>query len=188
MSRALFAQADALREFFATSPRRRRGTRPLANSGTRHESTNQISLRETQADSVVWEAPPLDEPYRLRPARMSRDRASAARGRPLATRSEAGTRHAGVERGRHRSPRVRSESARSVALAGVGLDSLVEIGASAVVLWELSGSGEQRQRRALWLIGGAFVAVALSIAVRQPWRSLRAITPDTASSASDGRR
>lgn len=30
--------------------------------------------------------------------------------------------------------------ARSVALAGFGLDSLIEIGASSVVLWELSGT------------------------------------------------
>ena len=35
-------------------------------------------------------------------------------------------------------------SARSVALAGFGLDSLIEIGASAVVVWELSGTGEER--------------------------------------------
>src|SRR6201982_1067773 len=51
-------------------------------------------------------------------------------------------------------------AARSVALAGFGLDSLIEIGASTVVLWELSGTGEQRQRRALRLIGGAFCALA----------------------------
>jgi divalent metal cation (Fe/Co/Zn/Cd) transporter len=50
--------------------------------------------------------------------------------------------------------------ARSVALAGFGLDSLIEIGASVVVLWELSGAGEARQRRALRLIGGAFLALA----------------------------
>lgn len=48
----------------------------------------------------------------------------------------------------------------SVALAGFGLDSLIEIGASTVVLWELSG-GEERQRRALPLIGAAFTAVAI---------------------------
>jgi hypothetical protein len=36
-------------------------------------------------------------------------------------------------------------SARSVALAGFGLDSLIEIGASTVVIWELSGTGEERQ-------------------------------------------
>ena len=31
-------------------------------------------------------------------------------------------------------------SARSVALAGFGLDSLIEIGASTLVIWELSGT------------------------------------------------
>ena len=56
--------------------------------------------------------------------------------------------------------------ARSVALAGFGLDSLIEIGASTVVLWELSGTGEERQRRALRLIGGAFVALALYLAIQ----------------------
>jgi divalent metal cation (Fe/Co/Zn/Cd) transporter len=51
--------------------------------------------------------------------------------------------------------------AASVALLGFGLDSLIEIGASAVVLWELSGTGEARQRRALRMIGVAFVALAV---------------------------
>jgi divalent metal cation (Fe/Co/Zn/Cd) transporter len=50
--------------------------------------------------------------------------------------------------------------ARSVALAGFGLDSLIEIGASIVVLWELTGTGEERQRRALRLIALAFVGLA----------------------------
>lgn len=52
-------------------------------------------------------------------------------------------------------------AARSVALAGFGLDSLIEIGASVVVVWELSGTGEERQRRALRLIGYAFAALAV---------------------------
>ena len=52
-------------------------------------------------------------------------------------------------------------SARSVALAGFGLDSLIEIGASTVVIWELSGTGEQRRRRGLRLIGYAFAALAV---------------------------
>jgi divalent metal cation (Fe/Co/Zn/Cd) transporter len=56
--------------------------------------------------------------------------------------------------------------ARSVALAGFGLDSLIEIGASAVVLWELADTGAERQRRALRLIGGAFVALAAYLAVQ----------------------
>lgn len=52
-------------------------------------------------------------------------------------------------------------AARSVALAGFALDSLIEIGASTVVIWELSGAGEQRQHRGLRLIGYAFAALAV---------------------------
>src|SRR4051794_41505892 len=61
---------------------------------------------------------------------------------------------------------VAAVRARSVAVAGFGIDSLVEIGASAVVLWELSGTGEQRQRRALGMIRAAFVALAAYLAVQ----------------------
>ena len=35
-------------------------------------------------------------------------------------------------------------TARSLALDGFGLDSLIEIGASTVVIWELSSTGEDR--------------------------------------------
>jgi divalent metal cation (Fe/Co/Zn/Cd) transporter len=56
--------------------------------------------------------------------------------------------------------------ARSVALAGFGLDSLIEIGASTVVLWELSNSHQHRQEKALKLIGGAFVALAVYLAIQ----------------------
>jgi divalent metal cation (Fe/Co/Zn/Cd) transporter len=61
---------------------------------------------------------------------------------------------------------VAAVAARSVALAGFGLDSLIEIGASTVVLWELSGTGEDRQRRALRLIGGAFLALAAYLTIQ----------------------
>jgi divalent metal cation (Fe/Co/Zn/Cd) transporter len=61
---------------------------------------------------------------------------------------------------------VAAVRARSVALAGFGLDSLIEIGASSVVLWELSGTGERRQRRALRLIGFAFIALAIYLVVQ----------------------
>jgi divalent metal cation (Fe/Co/Zn/Cd) transporter len=54
----------------------------------------------------------------------------------------------------------------SVALAGFGLDSLIEIGASTVVLWELSGTGAARQERALRLIGVAFVLLAAYLLVQ----------------------
>ena len=56
--------------------------------------------------------------------------------------------------------------ARSVALTGFGLDSLIEIGASAVVLWELSGSHESRTARALVLIRNAFLLVAAYLVVQ----------------------
>lgn len=60
---------------------------------------------------------------------------------------------------------VAAIAARSVALAGFGIDSLIEIGASTVVVWELSGSGEERQRRAMSIIGAAFCCLALYLAV-----------------------
>jgi divalent metal cation (Fe/Co/Zn/Cd) transporter len=60
-------------------------------------------------------------------------------------------------------------TARSVALAGFGLDSLIEIGASTVVIWELSGTDERRQQRALRLIGFTFAALALYLLAQSTW-------------------
>lgn len=64
---------------------------------------------------------------------------------------------------------VAAISARSVALAGFGLDSLIEIGASTVVIWELSGVGEARQSRALRLIGGGFALLAAYLLAQSTW-------------------
>jgi divalent metal cation (Fe/Co/Zn/Cd) transporter len=64
---------------------------------------------------------------------------------------------------------VAAVTARSVALAGFGLDSLIEIGASTVVIWELSGTGEERQRRALRLIGAGFALLAAYLLVQSTW-------------------
>src|ERR1700750_1157209 len=61
---------------------------------------------------------------------------------------------------------IAAVSARSVALAGFALDSLIEIGASTVVIWELSGTGEERQRRGLRLIGYAFATLAAYLLVQ----------------------
>jgi divalent metal cation (Fe/Co/Zn/Cd) transporter len=61
---------------------------------------------------------------------------------------------------------VAALAARSVALVGFGLDSLIEIAASMVVVWELSGVGEARQKRALRLIGTAFGALGLYMVVQ----------------------
>ena len=60
---------------------------------------------------------------------------------------------------------IAATEARSVALIGFGVDSLIEVGASTVVIWELRGSGERRQRRALRLIGAAFALLAVYLAV-----------------------
>ena len=61
---------------------------------------------------------------------------------------------------------VSAVQARSVALAGFGLDSVIEIGASGVVLWELSGAGEGRQRKALASIAVAFACLGVYLAVQ----------------------
>jgi divalent metal cation (Fe/Co/Zn/Cd) transporter len=61
---------------------------------------------------------------------------------------------------------IAAVAARSVALGGFGLDSLIEIGASVVVIWELSGTGERRQAAALRAIGIAFLVLALYLAVQ----------------------
>jgi divalent metal cation (Fe/Co/Zn/Cd) transporter len=61
---------------------------------------------------------------------------------------------------------IAAVTARSVALAGFGLDSLIEIGASTVVVWELSGTNAERERRALRMIGIAFLALAAYLAVQ----------------------
>ncbi len=70
-------------------------------------------------------------------------------------------------------------AARSVALAGFGLDSLVEIFASVIVVWQLTGVNQQRERRALRLIGGAFVALAVYILGQEAFTFIAGIRPTT---------
>jgi divalent metal cation (Fe/Co/Zn/Cd) transporter len=57
-------------------------------------------------------------------------------------------------------------AARSVALAGFGLDSLIEIGASAVVVWELSNSHHRRQLTALKAISVGFTLLAAYLLIQ----------------------
>ena len=64
---------------------------------------------------------------------------------------------------------VAAITAKSVALGGFALDSLIEIGASTVVIWELSGTGEVRRRRGLHIIGWAFIGLAVFLAVQSTW-------------------
>lgn len=57
-------------------------------------------------------------------------------------------------------------AAHSVALIGFGIDSLIEIFASMVVIWHLKDVGRDRERPALRLIGVAFLALALYVLIQ----------------------
>ena len=61
---------------------------------------------------------------------------------------------------------VAAIGARSVALAGFGFDSLIEIGASTVVLWELADVAQKRRQPAMRLIGYACVGLAVYLAIQ----------------------
>jgi divalent metal cation (Fe/Co/Zn/Cd) transporter len=62
---------------------------------------------------------------------------------------------------------IAAVAAGSVALAGFGVDSVIEIVASAVVVWQLRGEvGSGRERRALRVITVAFVLLGIYIAVQ----------------------
>jgi divalent metal cation (Fe/Co/Zn/Cd) transporter len=63
--------------------------------------------------------------------------------------------------------------ASSIALTGFGLDSVIEFFASAVVIWELRGQREDRQARALKLIGIAAALLIAALALKEgieAWR------------------
>jgi divalent metal cation (Fe/Co/Zn/Cd) transporter len=57
-------------------------------------------------------------------------------------------------------------AARSVALAGFGIDSLIEIFASVLVVWQLKGIGHEREKPALRLIGIASFALAIYVLIQ----------------------
>jgi len=56
--------------------------------------------------------------------------------------------------------------ANSVALVGFALDSLIEIGASTVVIWQLTGVSQNREKSALRFIGTAFFVLATYLLTR----------------------
>jgi divalent metal cation (Fe/Co/Zn/Cd) transporter len=70
-------------------------------------------------------------------------------------------------------------SASSVALASFGLDSLIEIGASTVVIWELTDTAADRERLALRFIGWSFFAIAVYIAVQASYLLIAGDHPQT---------
>ncbi len=70
-------------------------------------------------------------------------------------------------------------AANSIALAGFGLDSLIEIVASLVVVWQLKGVNQHRERVALRIIGTAFFALALYILAQSANTLLTQAHPNT---------
>jgi divalent metal cation (Fe/Co/Zn/Cd) transporter len=55
--------------------------------------------------------------------------------------------------------------ASSIALTGFGLDSVLEFFAAAIVVWQLRGEGQERETRAVRLIGVTFFALAVYLTV-----------------------
>jgi len=64
-----------------------------------------------------------------------------------------------------------------LALAGFGLDSLVEIFASVVVVWQLKGIRQNRERIAMKLIGVAFLLLAAYVFGQSMWTLLARARP-----------
>lgn len=57
-------------------------------------------------------------------------------------------------------------AAGSIALVGFGLDSTVEVLSALVIVWQLRGLAEERERLALKLIAISFYALAAYVAIR----------------------
>jgi divalent metal cation (Fe/Co/Zn/Cd) transporter len=72
---------------------------------------------------------------------------------------------------------VAAVRAGSIAIGGFGLDSVVEIGASTVVISELTDTSGTRRGRALRLIGWGFSAIAAYIAVQSIWLLAAGVHP-----------
>src|SRR5438034_8823169 len=69
--------------------------------------------------------------------------------------------------------------AGSLALVAFGLDSLIEIFASVVVIWQLRGSAEGRTRRAMALVAFAFLALSMFLLVGAARSLLSSAKPDS---------
>ncbi|MGC2649500.1 MAG: cation transporter [Candidatus Cybelea sp.] len=68
-------------------------------------------------------------------------------------------------------------AAKSVALVGFGLDSLIEIVASIIVVWQLTGVDSHREQRGLRLIGAAFFALAVYVLVQSSYVLMLQLRP-----------
>lgn len=59
--------------------------------------------------------------------------------------------------------------ARSIALVGFGLNSIVEVGSALVVVWQFSGADVEREQQALKLIAGSFFVFAAYVTGQAIW-------------------
>jgi divalent metal cation (Fe/Co/Zn/Cd) transporter len=64
---------------------------------------------------------------------------------------------------------ISGEAAGSVALVGFGLNSIVEVGSAAVVVWQFTGADQEREARALRMIAVSFFVFAAYVAGRAVW-------------------
>ncbi|MBI4376149.1 MAG: cation transporter [Elusimicrobia bacterium] len=69
--------------------------------------------------------------------------------------------------------------AESVALAGFGADSFIEVGSALVVLWRLRGRHEDREARAIKAIGYLFLLLAALTSLGSGLQLWRHSPPDT---------
>ncbi|MGI9605963.1 MAG: cation transporter [Acidimicrobiales bacterium] len=69
--------------------------------------------------------------------------------------------------------------AGSLALVGFGLDSTIEVGSAAVILWQFAGTDELRERQALRLIAVSFFALAAYVTVQAVVDLATISEPDT---------
>lgn len=70
-------------------------------------------------------------------------------------------------------------AAGSIALIGFGLDSGVEVLSAFVIVWQLRGLDERRERRALRLIAAGFVVLGAYVATQAGWNLTHHRTPHT---------
>lgn len=68
---------------------------------------------------------------------------------------------------------------RSVALAGFGLDSVIEIFASVIVVWQLKAINKDKEELAERIIGVAFLLLALYILAQSAYTLVSQQHPDT---------
>ena len=69
-------------------------------------------------------------------------------------------------------------AAKSIALLGFGLDSVIELVAGATVIWELRGADRERERSATRFIGVTFFLLAAYVAVEATRDLLTHARPD----------